>query len=78
MLENENKTAKELNDILQNKGEEIPELRTIITISVNRDNQLVVAAPMNNPKLCLHAYADALKVLADLMGEKPRVVVPRG
>ena len=53
------------NEILSPSDMSKPELRTIITISVNREGQLVVAAPMTNKKLCMHALADALKVVAD-------------
>ena len=44
---------------------DVPTLRTIITISVNEQNQLVVNAPLSNKKLCMHALADALKTVAD-------------
>lgn len=71
----ENNAAKELNHVLQNKGEEIPELRTIITISVNRENQLVVAAPLERPELCLQALADAIKVVADAIAENKKVIL---
>jgi hypothetical protein len=53
--------------------QEVPELRTIITISVNRDNQLVVAAPFDKPALCLNALADAIRIIADKVSE-PKVI----
>lgn len=51
--------------VIVNPNHKVPELRTVITISVNEANQLVVQAPFTNKKLCMHALADALKTVAD-------------
>lgn len=55
--------------------DELPELRTIITISVDREHQLVVQAPLDRPELCLQALADAIKVVADDIAKKKTQVI---
>ena len=54
------------------------DLIEILTISVTKDRKLIVEGQLSNKFICMHALADALKVVADYVPKKKKIkdIVP--
>lgn len=42
-----------------------PEIKVLLTISVNKDDVVMVSGDLNNKKLCYHLLAEAIKIVTD-------------